>query len=44
MLTIILVVQCLTFLALGALFLSQGNWRLGVAQLLLLIVQGVIYS
>lgn len=42
--TTILVVQVATFVALGVLFLTQGNWRLGAAQLLLAAVQAVIYS
>lgn len=40
----ILAIQVATFIALGCLFLSQGNWRLGTAQILLALVQGVIYS
>jgi hypothetical protein len=41
---IVLSVQCATFVALGALFIARGDWRLGAAQLLLAAVQGVIYS
>lgn len=40
----ILLIQVGTFLALGGIFLAAGEWRLGVAQLLLAGVQGVIYS
>lgn len=40
----VLAVQVATFAALGALFLHQGQWRLGVAQMLLAVVQAVIYS
>lgn len=41
---VILTIQVLTFVALGVCFLSIGEWRLGVAQILLAAVQGVIYS
>lgn len=44
MLGAILVVQMLTFAALGVMFILAGEYRLGVAQLLLAVVQGVIYS
>lgn len=44
MLNAILAVQIATFAALGFLFILDGDWRLGVAQLLLALVQGVIYS
>lgn len=44
MATIILIIQVATFLALGAMFLASGDWRLGVAQILLAVVQAVIYS
>jgi len=40
----ILAVQVATFLALGGLFLRDGDWRLGTAQLLLAAVQAVVYS
>ena len=40
----VLVVQVATFVALGVYFLTHGNVRLGVAQLLLAVVQAVIYS
>lgn len=36
--------QVVTYLILGVYFLSVGNWRLGVAQLLLAAVQGVLFS
>jgi hypothetical protein len=42
--TILLVAQVATFLGLGAHFLAIGQWRLGVCQLLLAAVQGVLYS
>lgn len=42
--TAILAIQVATFVALGVLFLHSGDWRLGVAQLLLAAVQAVIYS
>ena len=44
MFNLLLVVQVLTFVVLGAVFLAQGETRLGIAQLLLAAVQGVIYS
>lgn len=40
----VLVIQVATFVALGAYYVSHGNYRLGVAQLLLAVVQAVIYS
>lgn len=40
----VLVVQVGTFVALGGYYLSTGNVRLGVAQLLLAVVQAIIYS
>lgn len=36
--------QILTFGALGVVFVLNGQWRLGVAQGLLALVQGVVYS
>lgn len=42
--TAVLTIQVATFVALGAMFLAAGDWRLGVAQLLLAAVQAVIYS
>lgn len=41
--TTLVVVQCLTFAALGALLLQQGDARLGVAQILLGIVSLAVY-
>jgi hypothetical protein len=43
-LTAILIIQAITFLALGALFLANGQPKLGIAQLLLAAVQGPVYS
>lgn len=40
----LLFVQVFTFIALGVIYLMEGQWRLGVAQLLLALVQGVIYT
>jgi len=40
----ILAVQILTFVALGIIYLAQGEWRLGTAQILLAAVQGIIYT
>ena len=40
----LLAVQVATFVALGLLFLVDGQVRLGVAQILLAAVQAVIYS
>lgn len=40
----ILAIQIATFIALGCLFYATGDWRLGTAQLLLGVVQGVVYS
>lgn len=40
----LLLVQIATFIALGCGFLAAGQWRLGVAQLLLAIIQAVLYS
>lgn len=40
----ILAIQVLTFVALGVIYLCQGEWRLGSAQILLAIVQAVIYT
>lgn len=39
----VLAVQVVTYIVLGVLFLDSGDWRFGVAQFLLAIVQGVIY-
>lgn len=40
---VVLLVQVSTFTALGVAFCLDGHWRLGVAQLLLALVQTVIY-
>lgn len=40
----VLSVQVATFVALGAYYLAHGNTRLGIAQLLLAVVQAIIYS
>ena len=40
----ILAVQVITFVAIGAVFIAQGQLRLGIAQLLLAGVQAIIYS
>jgi hypothetical protein len=40
----VLCIQVATFVVLGILFIKQGDWRLGVTQLLLAVVQGVLYS
>lgn len=44
MIRAILAVQVATFLALGVLFLAAGQWRLGTAQLLLALIQAILYS
>lgn len=41
---VVLIVQVVTFAALGFYFLAKGETRLGIAQLLLCGVQAVIYS
>ena len=40
----VLAVQCATYVALGAVFVASGNWKLGVAQWLLAGVQALIFS
>jgi hypothetical protein len=40
----LLAVQVLTFVGLGVTYLALGQWRLGVAQILLAAVQAVIYT
>lgn len=40
----ILILQALTFIALGTLFLVSGDWRLGAAQFALCVVQVLIYA
>ncbi len=43
--TIVLAIQVTTYLVLGTIFLlTPGQWRLGVVQLLLAVVQGILYS
>jgi hypothetical protein len=44
LLKVLIGIQVVTFIAAGILFLQNGDWRLGTAQLLLALVQGVIYS
>ena len=43
-LNLVLSVQVMTFVILGLAFISSGQWRLGVSQLLLATVQALIYS
>lgn len=40
----VLGLQVLTYLVLGTMFIGMGQWRLGTVQLLLAVVQGVLYS
>jgi hypothetical protein len=40
----ILLIQVASFVGLGILFIAAGQWRLGVAQILLAAVQLIIYS
>ena len=40
----LLAVQVAPFVGLGIFFLRDGQWRLGLAQVLLAVVQAVIYS
>lgn len=40
----LLTVQVLTFVGLGIVFMTEGQWRLGIAQVLLAAVQAIIYS
>lgn len=42
--SVILSIQVVTFVVLGCMFLHAGDWRLGTAQLLLAIIQAVLYS
>lgn len=44
LLSLVLAIQDATFAVLGFSFLHKGEVRLGVAQLLLAVVQAVIYS
>lgn len=39
----VIAVQCVTFWWLGAIFFAQGNWRFGVAQVMLGIVNVFVY-
>lgn len=41
---LVLYVQVATFVFLGGYFLTIGEWRLGLAQILLAAVQAIIYS
>jgi hypothetical protein len=34
----------MTFVALGALLVAEGHWRLGAAQLLLAAITGLVYA
>lgn len=40
----LLAAQVATYVGLGALYLARGDWRFGVAQALLAVVQAVIYT
>jgi hypothetical protein len=40
----LLALQVATYVGLGVLYLTRGDWRFGVAQLLLAVVQAVIYT
>lgn len=40
----LLAVQVFTMVAMGCIFIRHGQWRLGVAQLLLAAVTAVVYS
>lgn len=40
----LVILQGLTFLALGALLLIENQWRLGAAQLLLALVTVIVYA
>ena len=40
----LLAVQVVSFVVIGVWYLTEGNWRLGVSQVLLAAVQGIIYS
>jgi len=43
MLPALIAVQVVTFVVAGGLFVANGDFRLGIAQLLLAAVQGIIY-
>lgn len=40
----LLFVQVFTFVALGVVYIIEGQYRLGIAQMLLAAVQAVIYT
>lgn len=40
----VLLVQCATYVTLGALLIAEGAWKLGMAQLLLSAVTFLVYS
>ena len=40
----LLIVQVMTFVILGAVFIARGDYRVGIGQLLLAGVQGIVYS
>lgn len=42
--TVLLILQVSTYIGLGSLFLLAGNWKLGIAQLLLAGVQGLVFA
>lgn len=42
--TSLVIVQCSTFAILGGLLVAQGYWKLGMAQILLFVVQGLLYA
>lgn len=41
---VLVIVQAVSFFGLGALLVHQGNWKLGVAQLLLGVVTALVYA
>ena len=41
---LVLALQVLTFIALGILFMREGQWRLGACQVMLAGVQAILYS
>jgi hypothetical protein len=43
-LNIVVGVQAATMIVVGSAFLAQGEWRLGVAQMLLAVVTAVLYT
>lgn len=42
--TALIVAQVVTYVGLGGLLVAQGEWRLGVAQLLLAVVQTLLFA